>query len=332
MTQADRSFDFAQGTEHIIRRIRAADGSPGVRTEVAGLPVFAYDAHPGMARGVRPGALISRRQGAVLVGTGDGSVWLGHLRHDEPGAVKLPATSLLGRRLRGVPNSPLPAGTEPEVPSYRQVRYRRTGRSGGWPSTSTTAPWRSGTAGGCSPRCATRPRRTPGSWCCAVASTHSATASTSTSSRRPPTRPTWPGPTSGRINDCAGRSSPARGRWSSRPTPAAPAPAARCSALGADVVAARSGVVLNPHYDLGLYGADLHTYTLPRRVGGSVAERLLTERLPVGAGTPVAGARRRGRSPPPRRVRGVAHRAGRAVRRAEGRTRAPGGQGPAAGG
>ena len=54
-------------------------------------------------------------------------------------------------------------------------------------------------------------------------------------------------------------------------------------ALGADVVAARSGVVLSPYYDLGLYGADLHTYTLPRRVGGSVAERLLTERLPVGA-------------------------------------------------
>jgi putative two-component system hydrogenase maturation factor HypX/HoxX len=53
--------------------------------------------------------------------------------------------------------------------------------------------------------------------------------------------------------------------------------------LGADVVAARSGVVLNPYYDLGLHGSDLHTWTLPRRVGAPRAERLLTGMLPVSA-------------------------------------------------
>jgi putative two-component system hydrogenase maturation factor HypX/HoxX len=53
--------------------------------------------------------------------------------------------------------------------------------------------------------------------------------------------------------------------------------------LGADVVAARAGVVLNPFYDLGVYGSELHTYTLPRRVGAPAAARLLDERLPVSA-------------------------------------------------
>ena len=131
----DRSFDWDDPTEYIVRRIRAADGAPGVRTEVGGLPVFAYDATPGLASAGRPGQLLSRRQGAVLVGTGDGSVWLGQLRAADPhqgrSGLKLPATTLLGARLRGVPHSPLPAASEPESPhTYRQVRYRRTGAVG----------------------------------------------------------------------------------------------------------------------------------------------------------------------------------------------------------
>jgi putative two-component system hydrogenase maturation factor HypX/HoxX len=52
--------------------------------------------------------------------------------------------------------------------------------------------------------------------------------------------------------------------------------------LGADLVVARDGVVLNPYYEMGLTGSELHTYTLPRRVGQEQARRLLTEKLPVG--------------------------------------------------
>jgi putative two-component system hydrogenase maturation factor HypX/HoxX len=47
MRQADRAFSWSDPTEHVLRRIRAADGSPGVRTELAGLPVSVFDAHPG---------------------------------------------------------------------------------------------------------------------------------------------------------------------------------------------------------------------------------------------------------------------------------------------
>ena len=54
-------------------------------------------------------------------------------------------------------------------------------------------------------------------------------------------------------------------------------------ALAADVVVARNGVVLNPYYDMGLYGSELHTYTLPRRVGQATASRLLIDKLPVDA-------------------------------------------------
>jgi putative two-component system hydrogenase maturation factor HypX/HoxX len=283
MTQAGRAFDWTDGTEHILRRIRAADGSPGVRTGVAGLDVFAYDAHPGMSRGARPGALISRRQGAVLVGTGDGSIWLGHLRQAEPGSIKLPATTLLGRRLRGVPNSPLPPGTEPEVPSYRQVRYRRTGAVG-W----LAFDFYNGamSVGHC--------RRL------LAAVRHAAAQDTQVLVLRGGIDAFSTGL---HLTVVQAATDPAGAAWANvralnelsreiitctrQVVIAAYAGSADAGGamlgLGADVVAARSGVVLNPYYDLGVYGSELHTYTLPRRVGAAGAQRLLSERLPISA-------------------------------------------------
>jgi putative two-component system hydrogenase maturation factor HypX/HoxX len=285
MKQADRAFDWSEPTDRAVRRIRAADGSPGVRTEVAGLAVFAYDAHPGSVRGARPGALISRRQGAVLVGTGDGSVWLGHLRGAGPDgpSVKLPATSVLGRRLRGVPDSPLPPGIEPEVPSYRQVRYRRDGPVG-W----LTFDFYNGamSVGHC--------RRL------LAALRHAAAQDT----RVLVLRSGMDAFSNGiHLNVVEAAADPPAAAWANirainevcreiiactrQVVVAAYAGNAGAGGamlgLGADVVAARAGTILNPYYDIGLYGSELHTYTLPRRVGADRAARLLADRLPVSA-------------------------------------------------
>jgi putative two-component system protein, hydrogenase maturation factor HypX/HoxX len=55
-------------------------------------------------------------------------------------------------------------------------------------------------------------------------------------------------------------------------------------ALGADRVIARDTVVLNPHYrTMGLYGSEYWTYVLPRRVGDLEATRLTQQCLPIGA-------------------------------------------------
>jgi putative two-component system hydrogenase maturation factor HypX/HoxX len=56
-------------------------------------------------------------------------------------------------------------------------------------------------------------------------------------------------------------------------------------ALAADRVVARSGVVLNPHYqNMGnLYGSEYWTYLLPRRVGKARARSIMENRLPLGA-------------------------------------------------
>jgi putative two-component system protein, hydrogenase maturation factor HypX/HoxX len=53
--------------------------------------------------------------------------------------------------------------------------------------------------------------------------------------------------------------------------------------LGADVTVARAGTVLNPYYNIGLYGSELHTFTLPQRVGRDMAASLLADKLPIDA-------------------------------------------------
>ncbi|WP_250028470.1 hydrogenase maturation protein [Paractinoplanes maris] len=283
MKQDDRVFDWSDATERILRKIRAADGAPGVRTELAGQPVFAYDATAGLARGGRPGTVLGRRQGAVLVGTGDGSLWVGHLR-DTEGGIKLPATTLLGSRLRGVPNSPVPIGTEPESPvSYRQVRYRRTGRIG-WLAfdfyNGAMAP------GHC--------RRL------LAALRHAVAQNTDVLVLRGGTDAFSNGI---HLNVIDASSDPAGSAWANiraindvcreiitctkQVVVAAYAGSAGAGGvmlgLGADVVAARAGIVLNPYYEMGLFGSELHTFTLPRRVGADQAQQLVDDKLPVSA-------------------------------------------------
>ncbi|WP_166845082.1 enoyl-CoA hydratase-related protein [Isoptericola sp. BMS4] len=53
--------------------------------------------------------------------------------------------------------------------------------------------------------------------------------------------------------------------------------------LCADVVLARDGVVLNPYYDMGIFGSELHTWTVSARVGEEAADRLLGAKLPIEA-------------------------------------------------
>lgn len=54
--------------------------------------------------------------------------------------------------------------------------------------------------------------------------------------------------------------------------------------LCADVSVARDGVVLNPYYDMGILGSELHTWALASRVGERRARELLDAKLPVSAG------------------------------------------------
>lgn len=280
--QSDRAFRWSDNTEHVLRRIRAADGAPGVHTELCGLPVAVFDAHPGGLdpedRGA-PGTLAARRHGAVLVRTGDGAVWVGQLRlraDTAPSRLKLPATTVLDEHLEGVPEAADAAGCE-------AVRYRRRGALG-------VVDVRFYNGAMSTAQC----RRLLSAMQHAVAQ----------DTRVLLLRGGAPFANGIHLGVIEAAPDPAGEAWANivaiddvcQEIITCVDQLVVCSvagnagaggvmlALGADHVLLRDGAVLNPHYrTMGLFGSEYWTYVLPRRVGEPTA-RALTERcLPVGA-------------------------------------------------
>jgi putative two-component system hydrogenase maturation factor HypX/HoxX len=279
LRQADREFSWADHPAAIVRRIQAADGFPGVRTQIGGLAVHAFDACVGRAAGP-PGQLLGRRDGAVLVGTGRGSVWIGQLkqtRHDGVPSVKLPAANVLRRALRGVPQAPPTAGGE----QYAAAHYIRRGAVGELTvrayngAMSTHQCRRIAAALHAALRCDTRVlvlRGTTDVFCNGI---HLGMVDAAAD----PAAEAWANIRA--INAiCRRVCAESRQLVISAYTANAGAGGAMLG-LGADLAVARADTVLNPYYDMGLYGSELHTFTLPLRVGREVTAQLLADKLPI---------------------------------------------------
>jgi putative two-component system hydrogenase maturation factor HypX/HoxX len=289
MSQADRAFSWSDPTAHVLRRIRAADGSPGVRTELAGLAVSVFDAHCGTAQldgaaAGEPGSIALRRHGAVLVRTGDGAVWVGQAR-PVPGTgggprVKLPATTVLGGRVADVPEALDPVNGEG---AHREIGYRRAGDVG-----VLTFDFYNGAASTAQ--------------CHRLASALRVAAAQDThvlllqggavfcngihlnviAARRDPAAEAWRNINA--IDDVCREIITCTHQLVVAAVGGNAGAGGVMLALGADQVLLRSGVVLNPHYrTMGLFGSEYWTYVLPRRVGRQRATRLIEECLPLGA-------------------------------------------------
>ncbi|HEX4884826.1 MAG TPA: hydrogenase maturation protein [Casimicrobiaceae bacterium] len=291
MTQADRAIDWTRDdTATVLRKIRAADGVPGVRDDVLGLACHLFDAHPEGARGERaaPGTIVAQRDGAILRATRDGAVWITHLKAiGGPGeaALKLPAATVLGDRLEGVPERPVPID-EPGAPStWRTLRYEERGAVGvlhfpfynGAMSTAQCDGLRDAVLAA-----RERPTRVlvlaggPDFWSNGIhlnvieASGTAAEAS-------------WKNIHA--MNDLVLAILETR-RQVTIAAMQGNAGAGGCFlALAADRVLARRGIVLNPHYKAmgNLYGSEYWTYLLPRRVGAARATTIAANRLPLTA-------------------------------------------------
>jgi putative two-component system hydrogenase maturation factor HypX/HoxX len=293
MRQADRAIDWRrESTAAVLRKVRAADGFPGVRGEIRGLPVALFDAHAEDALRrdhpeVAPGELIATRDGAVCRATVDGAVWITHLaRRDgaEP-SFKLPAETVLGEAIADLPEAPLAPEALAEGATWRPIRYDEDAGVG-----YLHFPFYNGAMG---------PRH-----CAAL---REAVA-------RAKARPTrvivlFGGPdfwSNGiHLNLIEAAAQPADESWRNieamndlvREILLAPRQITIAAlqgnagaggvflALAADRVIAREGVILNPHYkSMGnLYGSEYWTYLLPRRVGAERALSITRNRLPLGA-------------------------------------------------
>lgn len=269
-----RELSWEEPTRVVVRRVRAADGWPGCVAELCGLRVRVFDVFPGPGgpEGAA-GTVAGRQEGAVLVNTGDGTVWVGQLRADEPGAVRLPAAMVLGDRLEGAE----------ERRGYGEVTYDRGGDVGvvGFDFYEGAM-----SAGQCRRLVAalryaaeqdTRVVVVRGGEVFARG-LHLGVIEASAE----PELEAWMnvmaltqvcrevlGCADQLVVSSVGGDAEAGGVM---------------VALAGDRVIVRSGVVLSPgQRSLGLYGGGLWSYLLPRRVGGSMARRLVRSAWPVGA-------------------------------------------------
>ena len=120
LRQPDRTIDWdADSTATVIRRIRAAEGHPGVLDTIAGRELHLFGAHrEGVLRG-EPGEIVAQRTGAICRATVDGAVWITHLK--APGHFKLPAAQVL---TPDVPELPAPIHAPPFAPpTFREISY-----------------------------------------------------------------------------------------------------------------------------------------------------------------------------------------------------------------
>jgi len=291
MRQSDRAVDWrADETATVLRKIRAADGSPGVQDIVLGERVYLFDAHPeGRLRArypkAEPGAVIARRDGAILRATTDGAIWITHLRRaGDDTNFKLPAAMVLGAKLAAVPEAPLTPETVVDYPTWRPIRYEETGAVG-----FLHFPFCNGAMGtaqceALSAACRSakaRPTRVlvlmggPDFWSNGIhlnlieASAH-------------PAEESWCNINA--MDDLVREIIVADAQITIAAMQGNAGAGGAFLALAADRVYARDGVILNPHYKgMGnLYGSEYWTYLLPRRVGAEAARIITQGRLPIG--------------------------------------------------
>ncbi|HYB66615.1 MAG TPA: hydrogenase maturation protein [Steroidobacteraceae bacterium] len=282
--QAQRSIDWARdSTAAVLRKIRSADGAPGVEDLLLGRRFRLFDAHPERRIAGAPGALIARHHEAVCRATRDGAVWIGQLRPLEgpQQGLKRPAVLALGPEALSLPEGTSDTG---DGAHDLEIRYEERGAVGylhfafynGALSRAQCERLRAAYA-------EARARATrvivlmggPDFWCNGM-HLHCIEAAASAADE------SWANINA--IDDLTHDILTTRTHLTVAAMQGNAAAGGVFLALAADRVLARSGVVLNPHYrNMGnLYGSEYWTYLLPRRVGTAAASALMARRLPLG--------------------------------------------------
>lgn len=300
MKQADRKIDWKKhSTTEILRRIRAADGSPGVLDEIFGQPFYLYNAHKEPHLRGKPGEIIAVAEHAICRATIDGAVWIGHLKPKlaDGIGIKLPATQAL-KAFWPKPQTGL-HGLIAKPPKTVVIDYNQPGKH-----LPTQEVWYELHGDAAYLHFAFHNGGMSTSQCRLLLSVY----------RHIATLPIkaivlmggeefWSNGI--HLNQIEAADKPAEESWHNinaiddliyqivttldKLTIAAVAGNAGAGgailAIAPDKVVVRDGVIFNPHYkNMGeLYGSEYWTYLLPKRVGQTLATQLTEERLPLSA-------------------------------------------------
>jgi len=282
LRQAERAIDWARhDTAEVLGRLRAADSAPGVRDQITGVPAFLYDAHRGpRLADATAGDWVCRAPRSLLRATRDGSVWIGHARRDAPSAFKLPVRRACPEA-DALPDVATQSGevraSVPEPISYREegaVGFLRFAFYNGAMATDDCRRLAAALAAA-----AARPTRVlvlEGGrefWSNGIHLNVIEAASS-------PADESWRNIEA--IDDVAEAILRMDGKLTVAAVGGNAGAGGAFLALAADRVWVRPEVVLNLHYrNMGnLYGSELWSYTLPRRVG-EAADALMRARQPL---------------------------------------------------
>lgn len=283
----ERRIDWSrEPTDLVLAKLNAADGNPGVPDLIDGRAFRLFDGHAESRLHGRPGALLGRRHGAVCRATVDGAVWIGQLKpvlEGEERSFKQPAVTALGDCGRALPELPRAIAAPMGEATFQEIGYREADGIGwlsfsfynGAMSTEQTRRllWAYRQA-------LRRPTRVlvleggPDFWSNGMnLATIEAAAS--------PAEESWANINA--IDDLALAIVTTTDRLTIAALRGNAGAGGVFLALAADLVIARPGVVLSPHYkNMGnLYGSEYWTYLLPKRCCDQGAA-VMAGRLPVG--------------------------------------------------
>jgi len=290
MKQADRAIDWRDVSASVLRKIRCADSFPGVFDTVLGMQCYLFGAHAEDVLSGTPGEILATRNGAICRATGDGAVWITHLKQKRPDgepSFKLPATQVLGDRLARVPEVPVPLDQVYDGRTYREIWYEERQEVGylhfafynGAMSTQQCQRLREAFL-----HMRQRPTKVlvlmggPDFWSNGIHLNVIEAA-------EDPAHESWRNICA--MNDLVRDIITTDSHLVIAALQGNAAAGGVMLALAADFVYARQGIVLNPHYQgMGkLYGSEYWTYLLPKRVGASRARELTEVLLPISTRT-----------------------------------------------
>jgi putative two-component system hydrogenase maturation factor HypX/HoxX len=300
MRQDARRIDWQRdSTTTVLAKLRAADGVPGVLDTLFGAPCHLFDARSAAAEecppATAPGVVVARRHGAVLRTTVDGAVWIGHCKRSVDAQAGSNATSNAAADAAAQPIKlpvalafPAEAGALPVLPGDDEIRYTRHGADGevgvlhfafynGAVSTTQCerllAAYRAALL---------QPTRVlvlaggPDFFCNGIHLNVIEAA-------RSPADESWRNINA--MDDVCEAILTTTDRLVVAALQGNAGAGGAFLAFTADLVWARDGVLLNPHYkNMGnLYGSEFWTYTLPRRVRHGEPKAVMQNRLPLDA-------------------------------------------------
>ncbi|MGZ5585088.1 MAG: hemerythrin domain-containing protein [Methylobacter sp.] len=302
--QQDRAINWkVHKTDEILRRINAADGSPGLLDEIYGKPFFIFNAHKESRLTGKPGEIIATANHAICRATVDGAIWIGHLKPKlESGAkgIKLPAAFVLKDLMpKTVSATSALKGLLTKTVKHIEIDYTKPGRElpcqEVWYEQEADAAYLyfSFHNGGMSTeQCrlllsvyqhvATLPVKAivlmggEQCWSNGIHLNHIEAANS-------PADESWLNINA--INDLIYQFVTTLDKLTISAVAGSAGAGGAIMAIAADRVFAREGIIFNPHYkNMGeLYGSEYWTYLLPKRVGQEMATSLTEQRLPISA-------------------------------------------------